>query len=130
MTPLKAEFMSSEYEIVELDNFSKNLKDFDKHSQRKITERLKEWLTYEPKRFPMLLGAIPVCGRKLFGLRHIKIGVSGHKGGAYVLYRICEECFENEYWKKSNLKCQFCDPKKTKRNVLFDVQPRSFDYGR
>jgi hypothetical protein len=128
MMPLKAEYMSSEYEIIELDNFTENLKEFDKHSRGKITEKLKEWLSHDPKRFPMLTGGIPILGRKLYGLRHIKIGVSGHKGGAYVLYRVCEECLDNGYWQQSKIKCEFCDPNKSKRNVLFDVRPRSFDY--
>jgi len=128
--PLKAELMSSTYEIIQLHTFLKNLKDFDKSSQAKIVERVKDWLGTAPDRFPMLKGAIPLFGKKLFGLRHIKTGVRGHRGGAYVLYRICEECLNYEYWKKSNVRCEFCDSGKPKRVVLFDVQPRSFDYGR
>jgi len=122
--------MSSKYEIIQLETFLRNLRDFNKSSQTKITERIKDWLSIKPARFPMLRGAIPLSGRKLFGLRHIKIGVKGHRGGVYVLYRICEECLEYEYWKKSKTRCQFCDSNKTKRVVLFDAQPRSFDYGR
>lgn len=130
MTPSIAESRNSTYEIIPLDTFWKNLKDFDKASQTKIVERIKEWLTIQPDRFSMLKGAIPLSGKKLFVLRHIKIGVKGHKGGAYVLYRICEDCLEYEYWKKSKAKCGFCDSSKLRRVVLFDVQPRSFDYGR
>jgi len=122
--------MNTPYEIIPLDTYGKNLKDFDKTNQIKIENRIHDWLGYEPLRYPMLGGAIRVAGRKIFGLRHIKIGVSGYKGGAYVVYRVCEECLQNEYWKKSNLSCEFCDPAKPKRVVLFDVQPRSFDYGR
>jgi hypothetical protein len=120
--------MNPPYEIIPLDTYGKNLEDFDKRNQEKIKTRVDDWLGYEPKRYQMLQSAIRVAGRKIFGLRHIKIGVTGHKGGAYVLYRVCEECLKNEYWKKSKLTCEFCDPNKLNRVVLFDVQPRSFDY--
>ena len=122
--------MNSTYEVIQLKTFLRNLHDFDKTSQEKIIERIKDWLPYRPNRFPMLQGAIPLSGMKLFGLRHIKIGVKGHRGGVYVLYRICEECLNNEYWKKSKLRCDFCDSNEPNRVVLFDVHPRSFDYGR
>lgn len=128
--PLKAESMKSVYEIIPLDTFARNLKDFDKSSQSKIKEKVKDWLTYDPSRYPMLEGPIPIVGKKIFGLRHVKVGVRGHRGGAYVLYRICEDCLEYEYWKKSDIRCQFCDDSKPKRVVLFDVHPRSFDYRR
>lgn len=128
--PLKAESMKSVYEIIPLDTFARNLKDFDKSSQSKIKEKVKDWLAYDPSRYPMLEGPIPIAGKKIFGLRHVKVGVRGHRGGAYVLYRICEDCLEYEYWKKSDIRCQFCDDSKPKRVVLFDVHPRSFDYRR
>lgn len=130
MMLLKAEPMSSNYEIIQLDTFMKNLRDFDKASQTKINERIKDCLSTTPDRFPMLKGAIPLSGKKLFGLRHIKIGVKGHRGGVYVLYRVCEECLKHEYRKKSRVTCEFCDSNKPYRVVLFDVHPRSFDYGR
>lgn len=101
MTTLqKADFLKPTYEIIPLDTYGKNLRDFDKNNRTKIEARIEDWLGYEPKRYLMLEGAIRVAGRKFFGLRHIKIGIVGHKGGAYVLYRVCEECLKNEYWKK------------------------------
>jgi len=122
--------MTPTYEVIPLDTYGKNLLDFDRSNQQRIRDSVTDWLGYEPQRYQMLQGAIRVAGRKFFGLRHIKIGVVGNKGGAYVLYRICEECLKNEYWKKSGVSCEFCDSSKPKRVVLFDVQPRSFDYGR
>lgn len=130
MMPLKAELMNLPYELIRVDTFEKNLKEFKKINQQKILVRVKDWLGNDPYRYEMLKGAIVVSGKKLFGLRHIKIGVEGYKGGAYVLYRICEECLKYEYWKKSNIQCLFCDSDKPKRIVLFDVQTRGFDYGR
>lgn len=130
MMPLKVEPKNSPYEFIQLDTFSKNLKDFNRSDQQKILIRIHDWLSVKPESYPMLSGAIVVSGKKIFGLRHIKIGVKGHRGGAYVLYRICCDCIEYEYWKKSKVKCQFCDPDRENRIVLFDVQPRGFDYGR
>lgn len=130
MTPSKAESNKSIYEIIPLDTFGRNLKDFDKSSRSKIKEKIKNWLSVKPSRYPLLHGHIRVAGVKIYGLRHVKVGVRGKKGGAYVLYRICEDCLNFEYWKKSDVRCQFCDDSKPKRVVLFDVHPRSFDYGR
>lgn len=122
--------MSLPYEFRTVDTFARNLKDFNKANQTKIIAKIKDSLGTYPNRHAMFEGPIFVAGKKLFGLRHVKVGVKGHKGGAYIAYRICEECLEHEYWKKSKVKCQFCDPKKLKRVVLFDVRPRGFDYGR
>jgi len=128
--PSKAESKNSVYEIIPLDTFARNLRDFDRRSRSKIEEKIKDWLRIKPDRYPMLHGHIYVAGRKILGLRHLKVGVKGHKGGAYVLYRICADCLEFEYWKKSDIRCQFCDESKPKRVVLFDIHSRSFDYGR
>jgi hypothetical protein len=87
-------------------------------------------LSFYPYRYPMLEGRIPIRGVRLAGLRYLKVGVSGLKGGAYVLYRICEECKKNAYASTSGIQCEFCDDAKGRHIVFFDVRPRSYDYGR
>lgn len=123
--------MSSKYRIIQIDNFIRNLKDFNKANQKKIVDKIKEWLSVKPDRWAMLEGKIYIRGKKIFGLRHIKIGVKGYRGGAYVLYRICHECKENKYWEKSDVRCEFCtDDSEDHTVVLFDVHPRGHDYKR
>ena len=125
---LKAKFMRSKYELIPLENFTRNLGFFHKGSQKKIWAKIEEMLSVAPYRYTMLIGKITVRGMKFYGLRHMKVGVKGIRGGAYILYRICEECKEYEYWKKSDVQCNFCDDKKGKHIVLFAVRPRSFGY--
>jgi hypothetical protein len=116
------------YEFIRLETFERNLKDFHRNDRTKIEAKIKEMLSLRPYEYQMLVGKIVIKGVKLAGLRHMKVGVSGIKGGAVVLYRICEECKKNEYFAKSDVQCQFCDDRKNRHIVLFDVHPRSYGY--
>jgi len=121
--------MSSEpYELVELDSFRKNIRKFFRKDEEKIREKLKQNLEYTPNRYQMLKGKITVAGLKLVGLRHLKVGVKGYRNGAAIRFRICKECLEEEYYKRSKVRCQFCDEDKPRRVVLFDIMPRGFGY--
>ena len=117
-----------QYNIVPIDNYSKNL---DKFYSRKDTEKVEkgiiEKLSINPYRYGMLISKVLLqgAGIKASGLRHFKIGVRGYKGGAVVKFRICEECLKNEYYK--DLKCGFCD-ENPDQIVLFDTHPRGKGY--
>jgi len=121
---------STVYEFIPLDNFGQRLRRFSEKDQGKIKEKIKEMLSLYPYRFPMLTGPIPLAGLRIAGLRHMKVGVSGLKGGAYILYRICEECRKHLLYAKSDAPCAFCADTKDHHIVLFDVGPRSDDYSR
>ena len=120
--------MSSEFEIKELDTFRENLRKYFARDEEKIRRVLFERLRMRPDHYQMLEGAITVAGLKFVGLRHIKIGVRGYRGGSVTLFRICEECLRERYYEKT-IRCQFCDENKPKRIVLFNIQPRKFGYG-
>lgn len=131
--PLKGRSVSPSetYRFVRVDNFDRNLKDFRKRDQERILQKIFEMLAFDPKRYGMMTGKIKIRGLNLTGLRHMKIGIKGVRGGAYVLYRICEECRENDYFVTSDRKCDFCNEAPgDNRIVLFDIHLRSFDYGR
>lgn len=131
--PLKGEFMSppENYRFIRVENFDRNLRDFRKRDQERILDKVYEMLSFNPKRYGMMKGKISIRGVKLTGLRHMKIGIKGVKGGAYILYRICQECKENKYIESSDRKCNFCDEDPNdNRIILFDIHLRSFDYGR
>ena len=121
---------STPYEFIPLDNFGKRLNCFSEKNQGKMKEKIDEMLSLYPYRFPMLIGPIPVAGLRMAGLRHIKMGVKGVKGGAYALYRICEECKKYQFYEKSDGRCAFCADVKDNHIVLFDVGLRSDDYSK
>lgn len=122
--------ISTPYEFLAVRNFEVNLNQFKPHDKEKIKEKIREMLSSNPYRYEMLTGIVPLSGLNLRGLHRMKVGVSGLKGGAYILYRICEECKKNQYMSQSDSSCQFCDDGKGRHVVLFDVNPRSKDYGR
>lgn len=125
----KAGPMSSEpYELIELDTFKKNIKKYFRKDEVRIREGLKQKLETTPDRHQMLVRHITVAGMKLAGLRHVKVGVKGHRGGSVTRFRICEECLREKYYEKSRVRCQFCDENKPKRVVLFDIRQRGFGY--
>ena len=98
----------------------------DKVMQEKIYRKMKEMLSIRPYRYEMFYSNVKVGGVNLAGLRHMKVGANGgHKGGAVVFYRVCEECKKNEYAKTSGVECAFCDESKGKHVVLFLVVPRA-----
>lgn len=119
---------SEKYEFIKLDNFTTNLDKYFRRDKKRILEKLKQLLETTPNRHAMLKGVVTVAGLKLHGLRHVKVGVKGYKGGAAAKYRICEECLENKYYERSRVKCEFCDEEKPYRVVLFDILPRGFGY--
>ena len=122
---------SKNYRLIMVDNFNKNLRDFRKRDQERILNKIHDMLSFDPRRYGMMKGKISIRAVKLAGLRHMKIGIKGVKGGAYILYRICVECRENNYFELSDKKCSFCDEEpEDNRIVLFDIHLRSFDYGR
>ena len=122
--------ISSPYEFIAVQNFERELKKFHTGDQNKILAKVREMLGEDPYRYEMLAGPIPVSGINLTGLHRMKVGVKGNKGGAYVLYRICEECKKNSYMTSSGRSCEFCDAEKLRHVVLFVVRPRPDDYGR
>jgi len=122
---------SERYVLIPTDNFARNLRDFRKREQERIVEKVRTMLSFTPKRYGMMQSKISIRGVRLTGLRHMKVGIRGVKGGAYVLYRICHECRENKYFETSDQKCAFCDKDPDdNRVVLFDLHLRSFDYGK
>jgi len=127
---LKEEILlnSIHYNVVPLKSFQESLDSFPKRSQRKIKEKIEKMLTVDPYRYIMLKGIYTYKNVSFVGLRKMKTGVKGHRGGVYILYRICEECRKNGYYKKSGDKCEFCDDGMEKRVVLFIVRPRSMGY--
>ena len=120
---------STTYKFIHLETFDDSLSSlFGKRDQQKIMDKVHEMINFDPTRYPMLKGKITIRGVKLAGLRHMKVGVAGIRGGAYVLYRFCKECKEQKYHLQSDIKCQFCSDKTWNHIVLFDVRPRSFGY--
>lgn len=122
--------ISASFDFIPLETFEKNLRIFSSKDQERIKKKIVEMLGAYPYRYPSLNGSIPLRGLNFVGLRHMKVGVSGLKGGAYILYRICEECKKNGYFNRSGAKCAFCDDSKGKHVILFDIRPRSFDYAK
>lgn len=121
--------MEPQYDLIPLDSYAEGLKSFRKDARRKIERKVKRMLEANPRRYQMLKGVVKVRGLSFAGLRHMKVGVQGIKGGAYVLYRICEECRGNEYYLKSDARCKFCDDEDEDDHiVLFAVRPRSLGY--
>jgi len=119
---------STQYDILPLKSFQESLDSFPKISQKKINEKIEKMLTTNPYRYNMLKGIYIYKEVSFVGLRKMKTGVKGHRGGVYILYRICEECRKNRYYKKSGDKCKFCNDGIEKRVVLFVVRPRSMGY--
>ena len=122
---------SGPYEILQpLDTFFESLQRYfpDKRRQGKIIKKIKQMLPVRPYRYKMFESDIEVSGVNLAGLRHMKVGMEGIKGGAVVYYRICEECKNNRYDKLSGVRCKFCDNEKGKHIVLFLVRPRGRGY--
>lgn len=121
---------STVYEFIPLDNFGQRLQSFPQMDKEKIKAKINEMLSLYPYRFPMLSGQISIVGLRIAGLRHMKVGVSGGRGGAYILYRICEECKKHNFHTKSDGACAFCANTKDNHIVLFDVGPRRDDYSK
>lgn len=122
---------SALYEILPpIETFSDSLQQYfpDKRRQEKIMKRVGEMLPVRPYHYEMFYGDIRIKGVYLTGLRHMKVGVAGIKGGAVVYYRICEECKKNKYDQISELRCKFCDDDKRRHIVLYLVRPRGRDY--
>ena len=120
--------MANHIEFIPLDTYSKKLDSFPNKDHDRIEKAVNQRLSFKPTHGPMLQNIIRVSGSKLVGLRHMKVGVSNAKGGAYILYRYCKECLQNGYYIQSRLQCQFCDKTIQNRIVLFDVNIRSKDY--
>jgi len=118
------------YEIIPLDTFNDNLEKYFRRDKARILDKLKQNLENIPNRYEMLKSPMTIAGMKLVGLRHIKVGVSGYKGGSVTKFRICKECLDNGYYITSKVKCEFCDKDKPYRVILFDILPRSFGYNR
>lgn len=116
------------YELIFLDTFDKSLKAFNKKTRGRILEKAESILSIYPYRYPMLKSPYTISGVKVVGLRRFKSGVAGIKGGAYVLYRICEECKENKYHSRSDISCDFCDDEKGEHIVVFIARARSMGY--
>lgn len=117
------------YDLISLESYSDSLTSFPKTNRQKIENKVADMLQMNPKRYSMLKGKIKIRGMSFAGLRHMKVGIEGSKGGAYILYRICEECKRNRYYEKSDAKCEFCDDEKEdNRIVLFLARLRSFGY--
>lgn len=119
------------YEILPpTETFLESLQHYfpDKPRQEKIIKRIQDMLSIRPYHYDMFFGNITVSGVNLAGLRHMKVGVEGVKGGAVVYYRICEECKKNGYDMLSDIRCGFCDEKKGKHINLYLVRPRSRGY--
>lgn len=116
------------YELIQLDTFIESLGAFREKDRKKLLEKINEMLSFNPKRYGMLKGHYTLKGVKFVGLHKMKSGASGRKGGAYILYRICEECKENEYYKKSDIFCKFCDDEKSNHVVLFIARHRGLGY--
>lgn len=120
-----------QYEILPpLETFSESLGHYfpNEEIQKKIMKRILNMLSFRPRHYEMFEGPKEIRGARFAGLRHIKVGVSGIKGGAVAWFRICEECKKNNYHSISGVKCNFCDNQKGKHIVLFLVHPRGLDY--
>jgi len=120
---------SRRYEIIELDAFTKDLRKlFERGDQERIRKAVEAELRTDPKRCELLEGRIEVRGVSIFGLRKLRVSVRGHRGGARVLFRLCEECLQFGYYLKSDKRCEFCLPRNPERVVLFAARPRSIAY--
>ena len=119
---------SAEYEVKVLKTYEESIDRFSKKAQKRINKKIKEILVRYPYRYNMLKGVYSLRGVSLVGLRKFKTGLEGHRGGVYVLYRICKECRENRYYQKSGICCEFCDDDKEYRIVLFLARPRELGY--
>lgn len=104
------------------------MKAFNGKDKGRLLEKAQTMLSTYPYRYEMLKGPIEINGVYIVGLRKFKSGLSGQKGGAYVLYRICEECKKNGYNLNSDVSCEFCNGKKDTHVVLFISRQRSFGY--
>jgi len=76
----------------------------------------------------MIRNLTTINGVKVAGLRHMKVGAKGVRGGIVVLYRVCEECLQNRYYERTGIRCQFCDENISKRVVLFTSYGRGRGY--
>lgn len=119
---------SNRYEVRELQAFTKSIKKYFRKQEEKIRAKIEEELPENPHRYRLLEGGILIVGIKVVGLHRMKAGVPGHRGGALVFYRICEECLVNRYYVKTKAQCDFCDPEIKKRVVLFASWPRGRGY--
>lgn len=117
-----------QYNLIQLDSFQKSLKTFPPADTKKLIEKATTMLSQAPYRYNMLIGTIEINGIKFTGLRKFKSGSTARKGGVYILYRICEECKKNEYYKINKKICDFCEDEMDKHVVLFISRPRSFGY--
>ena len=129
--PWKEMLVSSKYELIELRNFAKQIKkklSLSQKDEEKVRKRIQDELGETPDRHGKLKSVITVSGRKISGLRHMKIGVANYRGGLVVQYRICEECLEHKYYEKSGPRCAFCDEGRPDRVILFHIHPRQDDY--
>ena len=119
---------SVKYEVRVLKTYEESMDYFPKKAQKRINKKIEEILVKYPYRYNMLKGIYLLRGISLVGLRKFKTGLEGHRGGVYVLYRICKECRENGYHQKSGICCEFCDDGKEYRIVLFFARPRELGY--
>ncbi len=118
---------SNNYKIFQTETFIDSLKPFKRDKDR-IYAKIEQMLSDKPDRYERILQPITIKGVRFSGLRHMKIGIKGLKGGLVVLYRICHECLKNAYYKISQVQCSFCNEKEQKRVVLFTSYTRSHDY--
>ena len=116
------------YELIYLDSFTDSIGAFNKKDRKKLLKKVQEILSFNPYRYKMLVSPFTMNGVKFIGLHKMKSGLSGSKGGAYTLYRICEECKKNGYNIKGKVFCKFCDDDKGKHVVLFISRRRGIDY--
>lgn len=116
------------YELIQLDTFVKSLESYPEWDRKKLLGKVKSMLSLSPYRYGQLEGPTEINGVKFIGLHKMKSGLSGRKGGAYILYRICDECKKNGYNLSGKTACEFCDDKKDKHVVLFISKPRGLDY--
>lgn len=107
------------YERAETTEFLSNFTKFlDKETQRKVIQKIEEMICPDPYRYPMLKGP------KFRGIRRMKMGAKGYKGGIRILYVIAEESEKNDY----GYKCPACDKKGCKHIILLNVLPRRLAY--
>jgi len=117
---------SERYDIIATETSQKNLERlFDKKSCEKIKNKIQEMLRVRPYHYERLSGQ-KIRGVITHGLRRMKVGVSGRRGGAVVLYMICEECRRAGHFRGNP--CSFCDNNKNKHIVILDIFPRNIGY--
>lgn len=119
---------SVEYEVKALQTFGESVARFPRKAQKRLYKKIGEILVKNPYRYGMLKGIYLLKGISFVGLRYFETRLEGHRGGVYVLYRICKECRENHYYQKSGARCGFCDDSKEYRIALFLVRPRELGY--